>query len=151
MSCVLGFDLGTRILGVAVGNHLTGNARALTTLPVRDHHPDWVRMDALLREWQPDALIVGLPLALDGGEQPMSRIARRFAGQLQERYRRPVHLIDERHSSQEAARRFADARASGARRRRHAQRIDADAAAVILDSWLQQPVTPAQRFSEDPR
>lgn len=142
MSCVLGFDFGTRILGVAVGNHLTGDARALTTLPVREQHPDWARLDALVREWQPGALVVGLPLALDGGEQAMSRAARGFARQLETRYPCPVHLIDERHSSREAARRFAAARASGTRRRRHAEHIDADAAAVILDSWLQQSATP---------
>lgn len=136
MSCVFGFDYGSRLLGVAVGNRLTASARGLAALPVRDAEPDWQRLDALRREWLPDTLVVGLPLTLDGGEQPTSRAARRFATRLNQRYALPVQLVDERHSSQEAARRFAGARAAGLRRRRDAAAIDAEAAAVILERWL---------------
>lgn len=136
MSCALGFDVGTRLTGVAVGNTLTASARPLDILPVRDKQPDWSRLDAIVRQWNPDTLVVGLPLALDGGDQSMTRHARRFAEQIGQRYRLPVHLKDERHSSQEAARRFASARAAGNKRRRDAEKIDAMAAAVILESWL---------------
>lgn len=136
MSCVLGFDVGSRCTGVAVGNQLTASARALTTLAVRDGEPDWNRLDSLHREWLPDTLVVGLPLALDGSEQPASRSARRFASQLQKRYALPVVLVDERHSSQDAARRFAAARAAGLKRRSDAADIDAEAAAVIVERWL---------------
>lgn len=136
MSCVFGFDVGSRLTGVAIGNTLTASARALATLAVRDDSPDWPRLDALRREWQPDTLVVGLPLTLDGAEQPASRRARRFAAQLQQRYGLPVVLVDERHSSQEAAQRFAAARAVGLKRRRDAADIDAEAAAVILERWL---------------
>jgi len=136
MSCVFGFDVGSRLTGVAIGNTFTANARALTTIAVRDDNPDWPRLDALHREWQPDTLVVGLPLTLDGAEQPASRRARQFAAQLQQRYGLPVVLVDERHSSQEAAQRFAAARAVGLKRRRDAADIDAEAAAVILERWL---------------
>ncbi|HEY8682521.1 MAG TPA: Holliday junction resolvase RuvX [Rhodanobacter sp.] len=136
MSCVLGFDVGSRLTGVAVGNSFTASARALTTVPVREGEPDWIRLDALRKEWLPDTLIVGLPLALDGGEQPASRSARRFATQLEQRYGLPVMLVDERHSSREAAQRFAAARAAGLKRRRDASTIDAEAAAVIVERWL---------------
>ena len=136
MSCVLGFDVGSRLTGVAVGNRITTSARALATLAMRDGEPDWHQLDTLRQAWLPDTLVVGLPLALDGGEQPASRRARRFAGQLQQRYGVPVLLVDERHSSQEAARRFAAGRAAGLRRRRDAASIDAEAAAVILEHWL---------------
>ena len=136
MSCVFGFDVGSRLTGVAIGNTFTANARALTTIAVRDDNPDWPRLDALHREWQPDTLVVGLPLTLDGAEQPASRRARQFATQLQQRYSLPVVLVDERHSSQEAAQRFAAARAVGLKRRRDAADIDAEAAAVILERWL---------------
>ncbi len=136
MSCVLGFDVGSRITGVAVGNRITASARALATLAMRDGEPDWSRLDTLRQAWLPETLVVGLPLALDGDEQPASRRARRFAGQLQQRYGVPVLLFDERHSSQEAARRFAAGRAAGLRRRRDAASIDAEAAAVILEDWL---------------
>lgn len=144
MSCALGFDVGTRRIGVAVGNAITGSARPLTVVMVRDGQPDWQQLDGLLREWQPDHLIVGLPLTLEGEEQAITRKARGFARQLHERYALPVALADERHSSQEAARRFAAGRAAGLRRRRQADTIDADAAAVILESWLAQAATPSQ-------
>jgi putative Holliday junction resolvase len=136
MSCVLGFDVGSRLTGVAVGNSFTASARGLTTVPVHDGEPDWNRLDSLRREWLPETLVVGLPLALDGGEQPASRHARRFAIQLRQRYDLPVVLVDERHSSQEAAQRFAAARAAGLKRRRDAAAIDAEAAAVIVERWL---------------
>ncbi|HET7358996.1 MAG TPA: Holliday junction resolvase RuvX [Rhodanobacteraceae bacterium] len=139
MSCVFGFDFGQRTLGVAVGNRLTASARALAALPVRDGLPEWTRLDPLLHEWRPDTLVVGLPLTLDGNEQAISRAARRFAAALGERYALPVRLADERHTSQEAARRFAASRAAGLKRRRDAQTLDAVAAAVILEAWLAAP------------
>ncbi|KZC16771.1 crossover junction endodeoxyribonuclease RuvA [Rhodanobacter sp. FW510-R12] len=142
MSCVFGFDVGSRLTGVAIGNTFTASARALAALAVHDGEPDWNRLDALNREWRPDTLVVGLPLTLDGAEQAASRRARRFAATLQQRYGLPVVLVDERHSSQEAARRFAAARAVGLRHRRDAADIDAEAAAVILERWLAGAETP---------
>ncbi|GAB2592964.1 Holliday junction resolvase RuvX [Dyella jejuensis] len=138
MSCALGFDVGSKLIGVAVGNRVTASARALGTIAMREDQPDWTALDALRGEWLPDSLVVGLPLTLDGEEQPASRRARRFAEYLRERYRVPVVLIDERHSSREAAQRFADARAAGLKRRRDAAQIDAEAAAVILERWLRE-------------
>jgi putative Holliday junction resolvase len=131
---VLGFDYGTRNIGVAVGNRLSG-ARALTTVG-NGEHPDWRRLDALVAEWRPSRLIVGLPLRIDGGEQAMSRAARDFAAALERRYGIEVALVDERLTSNEAARRFAGQRAAGTARRKHAAAIDAIAAEVILENWL---------------
>lgn len=136
MSCLLGFDVGTRLIGVAVGNRLTDSAQPVAIVNVRERQPDWTRLDELLRQWRPDALVVGLPLTRDGGNQPMTRHARRFAEALRERSGLPVHMQDERHTSQEAARRFAHARAAGTRRRRDAASLDAMAAVVILESWF---------------
>lgn len=129
---VLAFDVGTRLVGIAIGNRLTASARALAAVA----NGDWARFDALVEEWRPDCLVVGLPLALDGTEQPMTRIAREFAVALERRYRRPVRLVDERHSSREAARRFAARRARGTARRKDAAAIDALAAEVILEAWF---------------
>lgn len=136
MSCALGFDVGSKLIGVAVGNQLTASARALSVVAMREDRPDWPALDDLRAQWLPDTLVVGLPLTLDGDEQPASRRARRFAERLHARYGLPVLLVDERHSSQEAARRFASARAAGLKRRRDAAQIDAEAAAVILERWL---------------
>ncbi|MGH8147386.1 MAG: Holliday junction resolvase RuvX [Rhodanobacteraceae bacterium] len=134
--CILGFDYGARRIGVASGNRISQSARPLPVLMVNAGEPDWTRIDALLAEWKPDALIVGLPLTLDGGEQKITQAARGFAKTLEQRSGLPVHLVDERHTSQEAARRFAGQRAAGAARRRDAANIDSLAAAVILETWL---------------
>ena len=69
MSCVLGFDVGSKLIGVAVGNRITQSARALATIAMREGQPDWPALDRLHREWLPQALVVGLPLTLDGAEQ----------------------------------------------------------------------------------
>ena len=136
MSCVLGFDVGSKLIGVAVGNRVTASARAVATIAMREDAPDWAALDALRSEWLPDSFVVGLPLTLDGEEQAASKRARRFAERLRERYRMPVALVDERHSSLEAAERFAQARAAGLKRRRDPAQLDAEAAAVILERWL---------------
>ncbi|MGN6521368.1 MAG: Holliday junction resolvase RuvX [Dokdonella sp.] len=128
----LAFDVGTRLIGVAVGNRVSATARPIAAVAAGD----WPRFDALVAEWQPQDLVVGLPLALDGGEQPMSRRARAFAEELRRRYARAVDLVDERNTSREAARRFAAQRASGAARRKDAAVIDALAAQIILENWL---------------
>lgn len=147
MSCVLAFDVGSRLTGVAIGNRLTASARPLATLPMRDGSPDWHQLDHLHASWQPETLVVGLPLRLDGTEQPATRAARQFAAALGARYGVPVVLEDERDSSREAAQRFAQARAAGARRRSQRAAIDADAAAVILERWLQRSATTAPQAS----
>lgn len=136
---VLGFDVGARRIGVAVGNALTGGARAVAVVDVHAAGPDWAAVEKLLREWRPDGLVVGDPMTLDGGDQPIRKAARAFAQTLQERFRLPVVMVDERNSSQEAARRFAAARADGRRRRSDAENLDAVAAVVIVERWLSSP------------
>ncbi|HSE13711.1 MAG TPA: Holliday junction resolvase RuvX [Rudaea sp.] len=133
---VLGFDYGTRRIGIAVGNSISRSSRALEVLANAECGPDWSRLDALLREWRPDALLVGLPLTVNDAEQQASRAARSFAAEMEARYRLPVTLVDERHSSREAAQRFAERRAGGAARRKHAAALDAEAAAIIVERWL---------------
>lgn len=134
---VLGFDYGTKRIGVAVGNALTG-ARALEVIVNGDRGPDWQRIEALLRDWRPGALLIGLPLTMDGEEQANSRAARAFAAALEQRFELRTDLIDERLSSHAAASRFAARRASGQARRKHAQVLDAVAAEIIIETWLTQ-------------
>jgi putative Holliday junction resolvase len=143
---VLAFDYGTRLIGVALGNRIAASARALTTLA----NSDWARLDTLVAEWQPERFVVGLPLALDGGEQPMTRAARDYAKALERRYQRPVVLVDERHTSTAAASRFAEQRASGAAKRKHGAAIDALAAQIILESWLADAASPTIRDPSSP-
>ncbi|NIV37284.1 MAG: Holliday junction resolvase RuvX, partial [Anaerolineae bacterium] len=100
---ILAFDYGTQRIGVAVGQTVTATARGLTTLQNKNHNlPDWQAIAALLAEWQPALCVVGLPLQMDGGEQEMTRFARRFANQLHGRFGLPVDTMDERLSSYEA-------------------------------------------------
>ena len=135
---VLGFDVGARRIGVAVGNRLAG-ARGIAVVDGRADGPDWLRIDHLRKEWRPDGCVVGDPISLDGGDQPVRKLAQAFARELQARSALAVAMIDERNSSQEAARRFAAQRAHGSRRRRDAEMLDAEAAAVILERWLAAP------------
>ncbi|WP_147652482.1 Holliday junction resolvase RuvX [Vulcaniibacterium gelatinicum] len=136
---VLGFDVGARRIGVAVGSAYGHGARALAVVDVHAHGPDWLAIDKLREEWRPDGLVVGDPMTLDGGDQPIRRRAHAFARELRRRYGLPVVLVDERTTSIEAAQRFAADRAEGRRRRRDAAVLDAMAAAVIVERWLAAP------------
>ncbi|MCD9028230.1 Holliday junction resolvase RuvX [Luteimonas sp. BDR2-5] len=136
---VLGFDVGSRRIGVAVGSAFGHGARALAVIDVHGEQVDWPAIDRLHREWRPDGMIVGDPMTLDGGDQPIRARARAFAAELKARYRVAVVLVDERSSSIEAAQRFAAERAAGRRKRRDAAALDAVAAAVIVERWLAAP------------
>ena len=136
LTCALAFDVGGRRTGVAVGNSLSGTARSLAVLTMKEDQPDWDQVSSLIAEWNPQVLIVGEPLTLEGTEQPATHRARQFAAGLRKRHAFPVMLVDERSSSREADRRFAERRRAGAARRRDAALLDADAAAIILERWL---------------
>ena len=136
---VLGFDVGARRIGVAVGSAFGHGARALAVVDVHGHGPDWNEIDRLRREWRPDGLVVGDPMSLDGGDQQIRKFAQAFARELRARSGLPVAMVDERNSSQEAARRFAVERAEGRRKRADAELLDAVAAAIIVERWLAAP------------
>jgi putative holliday junction resolvase len=136
---VLGFDVGARRIGVALGSGYGLGARALAVVDVHSDKIDWPAIERLHREWRPAGFIVGDPMTLDGGDQPIRERARAFAEELRRRFSLPVAMIDERNSSQEAARRFAAERAEGRRKRRDADLLDAVAAAIILERWLMTP------------
>jgi len=136
VSCVLGFDYGARRIGVAVGQRMLGTATAIAVVPNTPQGPQWDRIDALVRDWRPDALVVGHPLTLAGEEQPASHGARKFGAALAQRYGLVVIEQDERYSSREAGARFAHARNAGQRRQKDAALLDAMAAQVIVESYF---------------
>ena len=118
----LAFDFGTRRVGVAAGNDLMRQATGLRTIAA-EGDARFAAIGKLIDEWRPDALVVGVPFHPDGAEHDNTRRARRFARQLQGRYRLPVHEVDERYTTVEAlAQGAADA--------------DAAAAALILEQYL---------------
>jgi putative Holliday junction resolvase len=118
----LAFDFGTRRVGVASGNTVLGFAQPLRTIAV-EGEARFAAIGALLREWQPDALVVGVPLHPDGAPHEQTRRARRFANQLRGRFGLAVHEVDERYTTTEAL-------AAGA------PDADAAAAALILEQHL---------------
>lgn len=133
---LLGFDFGKKRIGVAVGQARTGTASALGTA-ANGGRPDWAAIERWIDEWRPQLLVVGLPLSGDGNETPMSAQARRFGEQLSKRFGVEVDYFDERLTSDDASRRFAEMRAAGGARRKDASRLDAMAAKLILENWLQ--------------
>lgn len=132
---VLGFDYGSKRIGIAVGQTISASARGLTTLQSRHEKPDWEAIGKLIEEWHPSALIVGLPLHMDGSEQELTQKVERFVRQLEGRYRLPVFSVDERLTSLEAESILED---NLGHRRFAAEEIDKLAAQLILEDWLRQ-------------
>ena len=132
---LMGFDFGTKRIGVALGNTILLEAQALEIINSELRVVRFARIEALIKLWQPDQLVVGLPLTQDDQEQLTSVQSRRFANQLNGRFNLPVHLVDERESSLQAQ------ETVGSRP------DDAWAAAVILQRYLDAWVTPQQQSS----
>jgi len=99
---VLAFDFGLRRIGVAVGQNLTKTAKPLALLKAQDGAPKWPEVKQLISDWQPQLLVVGLPVHMDGSEQELTRLARRFGNRLNGRFHLPVEWVDERLTSYEA-------------------------------------------------
>ncbi len=99
VTIVLGFDYGTKRIGVAVGNSLTGSSQALDAIQNRNPDQTHQKIKELIHEWQPSCLVVGLPLHPDGAEHAMTKRSRSFGQQLAKQFGKPIHFIDERYSS----------------------------------------------------
>jgi putative Holliday junction resolvase len=136
---VLAFDFGQRRIGVACGDTVSRSASHARTLSSGPRGVPWQQVDALIRDWRPSVLVVGLPYNVDDSESAAAARARSFASALTARYTLPVQFVDERYSSLEALDRLKQARASGLRKRRVAKSdVDAGAARVILERWFSQ-------------
>jgi putative Holliday junction resolvase len=132
---LLGFDFGSKRIGVAVGQDLTRNANALRTLQNTSSGPDWPAIDEIIKQWQPDLLVVGMPHNMDDTPHPLAESVQRFGKQLEQRYNLAVVWIDEKLSSLEAEAQLAHSGKSRNDKRDKAN-IDKLAAAVILQTWL---------------
>ncbi|MBB71111.1 MAG: Holliday junction resolvase RuvX [Legionellales bacterium] len=132
---LIGFDFGLRRIGIAVGQSLTKTASPLTMLLANDGEPQWQAVAEIINEWRPNALVVGIPLNMDGTEQPITRKARAFAGQLKQQFKLPVFGVDERLTSFEARQRLFDA---GGYKAVQKNQIDSLAASLILEGWMQE-------------
>jgi putative holliday junction resolvase len=130
---VLGFDYGTKRIGVAVGQMITKTAKPLTTLATDQAGGPWTAIAELIDSWRVDTLVVGIPLNIDGSEQKITQQAREFMRALERRYRLPVYGCDERCSTVEARQQVFD---RGGYRELQRAKIDSVAAQVILESWM---------------
>ena len=138
---LLAFDYGARRIGVAVGQTTTGTASPAGVVGVAAA-PDWVALERCVLEWSPTRLLVGLPYNMDGSETVLTGTCRSFAGELARRFGLPVEFVDERLTSVAAEADLRDARRSGARTRRvRREDIDANAARLILETWLRAHAT----------
>ena len=118
---LLAFDFGTKSIGVAVGQRITGTARPLPAIKAQDGTPDWNIIERLLKEWQPDEIIVGLPLNMDGTEQPLTARARKFANRIHGRFGVEVKLFEQ-----------------GGYRALNKGKVDSASAVIILESYFEQ-------------
>lgn len=137
---VLAFDFGVKRIGVAVGEHALAQAHPLTTIRSERNDQRFSSIAALIDEWKPACLVVGLPVALDGSPHAMTARCTRFANQLRGRFGMDVAYAEERLSSAEAEERL---RESGYNARDAKEHLDALAAQLILQSYF-------QRLSENP-
>lgn len=126
---ILGFDYGTKKIGVAYGQVVTANCLPLKDIKAKDGIPNWQQLEQILREWEPDTLVIGLPLNMDGSESDISRRARKFSNRLHGRFGLPCHLVDERLSSAEAKQMMVDHQWQD-------KSLDCVAAALILETWF---------------
>jgi putative holliday junction resolvase len=137
---VLAFDFGTRRIGVAVGQTMTGSATAVGTLPARHGAPDWPAVDTCIAQWAPTRLLVGLPYNMDDSDTTTTATCRAFGEKLARRSGLPVDYVDERLTSNAAYDELRSERRSGTRARRiRPEDIDANAARLILLTWMGTP------------
>lgn len=130
---LLAFDYGLKNIGVAYGQSITGTATELPPVPARDGIPNWEQLGKLLKEWQPQLLLVGLPLNMDDSESELSQRSRKFANRLHGRFGLPVELFDERLTTRLAKE---EARERGHRGNYATAPVDSIAARLLLESWF---------------
>lgn len=133
---LLAFDFGEKRIGIAVGNTLTRTARPLETIFDEKNDVRFARIGALIAEWQPVALVSGLPSNDDGSPHAMPQLSRRFANRLKGRFNLPVILVDERYTSAAASSELA---AAGVRGIKQKPLLDQVAAQQILQAYFDEP------------
>lgn len=131
---VIGFDFGSKYIGVAVGQTSPSLAQPLTSLCVKKGELPWKEIKQLLQTWSPEVLVVGIPLNMDGSEQPITHLARDFLIELKNRFQLPVFPVDERLTTVEARSRLF---AVGGYKALKKKSIDSIAAQLIIEMWLE--------------
>lgn len=131
---ILAFDFGTKSIGVAIGQSITGTAAPLSALKANDGIPNWEAIEKLIEQWQPNGLLVGLPLNMDGTEQEITQRAKKFANRLHGRFGLNVVTHDERLSTVDAKARLFEL---GGFKKLSKDKVDSVSACLIYESWLE--------------
>lgn len=131
---VLIFDFGTKSIGVAVGQEITGTASPLNALKALDGIPNWDVLAQVFQEWSPNLVVVGLPLNMDGTDQHVTFAAKKFANRLHAKYRVPVETSDERLTTVDAKARLFEL---GGYKKLDKQKVDSVSACLIFESWFE--------------
>jgi putative Holliday junction resolvase len=131
---ILGFDFGKKYIGVAVGQEITGSASPLGSVKARDGIPDWEGMTKYIKEWQPDFIVVGLPLNMDGSEQQLTHDAKKFGNRVSGRFGLKVEFQDERLTTATAKEAHFE---QGGYRNLKKDNIDAESAKLIIESYFE--------------
>ncbi len=139
LKSIMSFDYGKKRHGIAMGQRITQTANGITCISAKDGKPNWDELDKIVKEWLPDAFVVGLPLNMDGSESDMSKRANKFSKRLQGRYGKPSFTIDERLSTFAAKQHAKDL---GHKGHYKSDPVDEIAAQIILQTWLEEnPLT----------
>ncbi|MGQ4003452.1 Holliday junction resolvase RuvX [Francisellaceae bacterium CB300] len=129
---LLGIDYGRARIGIASGQMITKTASPIGTVEAFDGVPNWIELDKVMKRWNPSDIIIGLPLDTKDLDTDITRDARKFAIEIEERYKKPVHLINEAYSTREARWRLESVKD---KKVSHIK-VDAIAACVILETWM---------------
>jgi putative Holliday junction resolvase len=135
---IVGFDFGKKYIGVAVGQEITGTASPLGSIKATNGIPHWDSLSSYLTEWQPDLIVVGLPLNMDGSEQQLTLDAKKFGNRISGRYGLKVEFQDERLTTADAKERLF---AQGGYKNLKKDNIDAESAALIIESFFEASYT----------
>ncbi|MEZ9820446.1 Holliday junction resolvase RuvX [Shewanella sp. 10N.286.45.A1] len=131
---VLGFDYGTKSIGIAIGQQLTASARPLMSIKAVDGIPKWEEIGAIITEWKPDLIVVGLPLNMDGTEQEITLRAKKFGNRLNGRFGVKVVTQDERLTTADAKARLFE---MGGYKALTKGQVDAMSAVLIIESYFE--------------
>jgi putative Holliday junction resolvase len=134
ISSLLGFDFGTKSIGVATGQMITATAQPLAAIKANDGIPNWDIIEKVINEWKPDLVVVGLPLNMDGTKQPITQRAEKFANRLNGRFGVKIAMQDERLTTA-SAKEFIFER--GGFKSLTKGKVDSVSAALILESWME--------------
>ena len=132
---ILGFDFGTKYIGIAVGQTISKTATPLKSLIAKNGTPDWSQITNIINEWKPSALLIGNPLNMDGTTQAITTSAENFAQILKEKYNLPIYMVDERLSTWEAKNKLNLNKSK--LNKKEITKINSLSAVILVEQWLQ--------------